>query len=410
MDALTIITVLITISAAFAYLNERFVKLPGTIGVISISVIVSLLILILGKTDKGLSGTLTTLAHNINFSKVLLNIMLGLLLFAGALHFDYKKLKELRWEVLLLSTLGVIISAGVFGLLFYTATWILNIKVPLIYCFLFGALISPTDPIAVAAILKKSIIPSRLHTIISGESLFNDAIGLVLFVTLLAISDPSVTVSTLSTLKLFASEVLGGIIVGVVAGFIGHRLLRFIKDFQTVFLISVALVLCIAIVASRLHASIPLAAVTAGLIVGDKSIDERNIANQFLHRIWTLIDEVLNTILFVMIGLQLVIMPFVQNYWFIGFLSIIIILIARVVSISTPAIILLRKLSFKTLSILTWAGIRGGISIAMALSLPSTPYREIILASCYFIVIFSIIVQGLTLNKLVKITMKGKEV
>ncbi len=188
MNLLTIVTILLGISAVFSYLNERFLKLPGTIGVVTISVVVSLVILIAGKTESRLSATLISFAAGINFSKVLLNVLLGLLLFASALHFDYGKLKEQRWPVLLLSTLGVIVSTVVFGLLFYLAGLLLRVHMPVIYCFIFGALISPTDPIAAGAILKRSILPPRLHTIISGESLFNDGVGLVLFVTLLSVA------------------------------------------------------------------------------------------------------------------------------------------------------------------------------------------------------------------------------
>ncbi|HSV10768.1 MAG TPA: sodium:proton antiporter [Hanamia sp.] len=402
MDLLTIITILLCVSAIFSYLNERFIKLPGTIGVVTISVVVSVLILIAGKTGSGLSGTIITFAGSINFSKVLLDVMLGLLLFASALHFDYHKLKEQRWPVILLSTLGVVISTFVFGGLFYLIVFLLPFNIPLIYCFVFGALISPTDPIAVAAILKKSKISPRLNTIISGESMFNDAIGLVLFVTLLSIAERSGATLTIAGIaRLFTHEVLGGIGIGLVAGFLGYRMIRSIRDFQTILLISVALIMAISFIAHQLLVSIPLSAVTAGLIIGNKSLDKKHMANQFLRRIWQLFDGVLNTIVFVMIGLQLVVMPFVNNYWLIGLLSIIVILIARLASVSLPAVFLLRRVSFSSLSILTWAGLRGGISIAMALSLPESPYREIILSSCYFIVIFSIIIQGLTLNKLV---------
>lgn len=405
MDLLTIITILFCISALFSYLNERFIKLPGTIGVVIISVVVSVLILIGGKTESTLSKTVITFAGSINFSKVLLDVMLGLLLFASALHFDYQKLKVQRWSVILLSTFGVIISTIVFGLLFYLAAMLLHINIPLICCLIFGALISPTDPIAVGAILKKSKISPRLNTIISGESLFNDAVGLVIFVTLLAIADQSGTALTVGGIaRLFAQEVLGGIAIGLIAGYLGYRMIRSIKGFQTILLISVALVSAISVIAHQLQASIPLSAVTAGLIIGNESLDKRHIADKFLSRIWQLLDDVLNTILFVMIGLQLVVMPFLNNYWLIGFLSIIAILIARLVSVSMPAVFLLRKVSFSNLSILTWAGLRGGISVAMALSLPESPYREVILSSCYFIVIFSIIVQGLTLNRLVEKT------
>ena len=409
MDLLTIITILICISAAFSYLNERFIKLPGTIGVVTISLIVSIVILIAGKTSNGITTQITTLAHNVDFSKVLLNVMLGLLLFAGALHFDYQKLKEQHLPVLVLSTVGVIVSAGVFGGLLYLVTQLLHIDIPLLYCFLFGALISPTDPIAVAAILKESNIPPRLNTIISGESLFNDGFGLVLFVIFLNFADPTRTnLTTPEIVHLFIREVLGGISIGLITGYIGYRLMKSIKSFQTILLISVALVLGISVIAGLFHASIPLAAVTAGLIVGNKSMDKRSIANQFLRRIWQLIDEVLNTILFVMIGLQLAVMPFLHHYWLTSVFCIAIILIARIVSVSLPAVVLLRKLNFGNLFILTWAGLRGGISVAMALSLPVSPYKEIILSNCYFIVIFSIIVQGLTLNKVVQRVVKTK--
>lgn len=403
MDMLTIITILIIISAAFSYFNERFIKLPGTIGVMTISVVVSIIILIAGKTNNTITNTIVTLAHSINFSKVLLDVMLGLLLFASALHFDYKKLKEQRLPVLLLSTFGVLVSAGVFGVLLYVVTLLIKMDLPLVYCFIFGALISPTDPIAVGAILKNSKISPKLNTIISGESMFNDALGLVLFVTLLSVANQSAASMTVgSVVQLFVREVLGGIGIGLIAGFLGYRMIRSIKNFQTILLISIALVLGISVIAHDFQVSIPLAAVTAGLIIGNESLDKRHIADQFLSKIWQLLDEVLNTILFVMIGLQLVTMPFLNHYWPTGLLSIIIILIARLVSVSMPAIFLLRKVSFSNLFILTWAGLRGGISVAMALSLPHSPYREVILSSCYFIVIFSIIAQGLTLNKVVE--------
>jgi CPA1 family monovalent cation:H+ antiporter len=341
---------------------------------------------------------------------VLLNIMLGFLLFASAFHFDYQKLKKQRLPVFLLSTLGVIISTGVFGGLFYLViTLVLQVHhIPFIYCLLFGAIISPTDPIAVGAILKNSKIPPRLDTIISGESLFNDGVGLILFVIILEITKKSGSTSSVEIIQLFAREVLGGIIIGLISGYLGYWLIKSIKDFQTIFLISIALVLGISVIAVKFNTSIPLAAVTAGLIIGNKSPGKKNIADQFLGKIWKLINDILNTILFVMIGLQLVTMPFLRDHWITGLISILILLIARVVSIAIPAFFLLRKLNFSNLSILTWAGLRGGISIAMALMLPESPYRQMILSGCYFIVIFSIIFQGLTLKKVVAIAVRYK--
>jgi len=402
LDILSIITILIIISAGFSYLNERFVKLPGAIGVMTMSVLASIVVLIIGRIGDEKSNLLTTLAHNINFSEVLLNVMLGFLLFASALHFDYQKLKVLRRQVLILSTLGVVVSTGIFGGLLFGVAYLLHIDIPLIYCFVFGALISPTDPIAVSAIITKSKIPPKLATIISGESMFNDAVGLILFVTFLGITKQSTnSISVIETLRSFGTQVIGGVLIGLVMGFIAYRLIKSIKDFQSIFLISIAVVLGISVVANKFDASIPLSAVVAGLVVGNNSFGKDHPATQFLNRVWQLLDGILNTILFVMIGLQLLILPFLRHFWLIGLISIVIILIARMISVSLIAFFELRKVNLVNLSILTWAGLRGAISIAMALSLPFSRYREVILSCCYFIVIFSVIVQGLTLNKLV---------
>jgi monovalent cation:H+ antiporter, CPA1 family len=410
MNLLTLITFLIGISAAFSYVNERFIRLPGTIGVVTISIVMSVVLLITGKTSNSLAVTITTAAYAINFSSVLLNILLAFLLFASALHFDYTELTRQRLPVLLLSTLGVVVSAGVFGGLFFGITRLLHLQVPLLYCLVFGALISPTDPITVGAILKNSKIQPRLHTIISGESMFNDGVGLVLFVILLEIAQqPGTGVSATAVLRLLAEEILGGFGIGLVAGYIGFRMMRSINDYQTILLISIALVLGISVVAQKVHASIPLSAVAAGLFIGNKGLDKHPKAGEFLGRVWQLVDDVLNTIVFVLIGLQLVVLPFLNNYWLTGLLSIIAILIARLLSVTLPALVLLRKVNVSNLFILTWAGLRGGISIAMALSLPPSPYKEIILAACYFIVIFSIIGQGLTLNKVVDFAVRKQK-
>jgi len=402
LDILPIITILIIISAGFSYLNEKFVKLPGAIGVMIMSVVASIVVLIMGRIGDEKSNLLTRLAHNINFSEVLLNVMLGFLLFASALHFDYQKLKAMRKPVLILSTLGVVVSTSIFGILLFGAAYVLHIEIPLIYCFVFGALISPTDPIAVSAIIKKSRIPPKLATVISGESMFNDAVGLIIYVMMLGITKQSSNrISIPETLRSFGTQVIGGVLIGFVMGFIAYRLIRSIKEFQTIVLISLATVLGISVVANLLHASIPLAAVVAGLVVGNNSFGKDHAATHFLNNVWQLLDGILNTILFVMIGMQLLILPFLRHYWLIGLISILIILIARIVSVSLIAFFELRKVNLVNLSILTWAGLRGGISIAMALSLPLSPYREVILSCCYCIVIFSVIGQGLTLNKIV---------
>lgn len=410
MNIITVITVLIIISALFSYINERFIKMPVMIGVMTISVILSLLVLVIGRIGDEKYNLIMRLAYNIDFSKILLDVMLAFLLFAAALHLDNNRLKVLKGPVFALSTLGVLISAGAFGGMFYGVTQFFNMHIPLVYCFIFGAIISPTDPIAVGAILKKSNVPSRLHTIISGESLFNDGLALILFVTLLGIArQDRETLSVMETLRIFAEEVLGGIALGLIFGYSGYWLIKSIRDYQTIFLISLAVVLGISLTANHFHVSIPLAAVVAGLIVGNTKFSKEHEGSEFFGRIWNLIDEVLNTILFVMIGLQLLVLPFLVDYWVIGMCSIIIILIARFMSVTVNAFFELHRLTLGGLSIITWAGLRGGISIAMALSLPHTRYSEIILSGCYCIVIFSVIVQGLTLNNVVNTVVGPKD-
>jgi CPA1 family monovalent cation:H+ antiporter len=404
MDILTIVTVLIIVTAAFSWLNARFLKLPGTIGVMTVAIVVSLIILISGKSYSGLGGTIKSLTDSMDFSKILLDVMLGFLLFASALHFDFQKLREQRKAVFVLSTLGVLISTAVVGGVLYGLTQFTDLDLPLLHCFIFGALISPTDPIAVAAILKKSKIPPALNTIISGESMFNDAVGIILFVTLANIAEntggKAFSVGHLA--KDFGVEVLGGVGIGLGLGYVGYRLMRSVHDFQTVLLLSVALVFGISLVASRVHASVPLAVVVAGLFIGNHDFGAGNRVHAYLVNIWKLLDEVLNTILFVMIGLQLVVLPFLNDYWITGISAILVLLLARVISVYIPARLQRRRVSTGGLAILTWGGLRGGISMAMALSLPESDYKETILAACYFVVVFSIIVQGLTLNRVVE--------
>lgn len=402
MDLLQLITLLLVISAGVSYLNQRFVKLPGTIGVVAISVVVSIVIVVIGKTNNELSDKIRDVSAGMDFSRILLDVMLGFLLFASALHFDYQKLRKQQWPVFVLSTLGVFMSTTIFGLLLYYLCSLFGIELPLVYCFIFGALISPTDPIAVGAILKHSKISEKLSTVIAGESLFNDAVGLLLFVLLLEfVQQPEAMISIGTVGSLLLHEILGGIAIGLLAGYSGYKLIKSIKDFQTILLLSVALVLGISFLANYFHASIPLAAVSAGLIIGNNSFHTDKISDDFLLKMWKMIDEVLNTILFVMIGLQLVAMPFLEEYWLLGLFSIVIILIARTVSVSLPALFLFGKLNVNNVLILAWAGLRGGISIAMALSLPDSQYKEGILSGCYFIVLFSTIGQGLTINTLI---------
>jgi len=414
MDLFVIIALLVIVSAFYSYINARYVKLPGTIGIVSIAIIASIITVFIDSIDPRTAKYLTVLAKNINFSSTVLNIMLGFLLFSSSFTLNTRRLKKEMRPVFLLSTLGVIISTIVFGWAFYEIATLFGVHIPLVYCLLFGALISPTDPIAVGAIIKNSRLPLNLETIISGESLFNDGIGLVLFITILDFArSGDVNPDWVKAALLFIKEVFGGIFLGVILGYIAFRLMKSITDFQTIVLVSVALVMSISVIAAYLHFSIPLAVVTAGLFAGNRSIniDSNEHSHQALEKFWQLIDEMLNTILFVMIGLQMINLPYLENYWLIGGIGIVAILIARWVSIMIP-LMFLRKIArntIKNVNILTWAGLRGGISIALALSLPYSSYRHILLAGSYFIVIFSVVVQGLTLNRVIEASIPKHE-
>jgi CPA1 family monovalent cation:H+ antiporter len=414
MDLFEIIALLVIVSSACSYLNARIIKLPGTIGIISIAIFLSVVTIIIDQLNPGAARYLTALAKDINFPGTVLNVMLGFLLFAGSFNLNTQRLKKEMRPVLILSTIGVIFSTIIFGFLFHWAASFFNAKIPLVYCFLFGALVSPTDPVAVGGIIKGSKLPANLETIILGESLFNDGVGLVLFITILEITESGNDhVDFAKAAILFAREVFGGIALGTVFGFVAFRLMKSITDFQTIVLVSLGLVMSICVVAADLHLSIPLAVVSAGLFTGNRSInlDNKEHSHESLEKIWMLIDEMLNTILFVMIGLQMVNLPYLNNYWLTGGVAILMILVARWLSIMLPLTFLRRTLdvNYGSINILTWAGLRGGISIALALSLPLTPYRHLILSGSYFIVIFSIIVQGLSLGKLINFSYRKKE-
>lgn len=313
--------------------------------------------------------------------------------------------------VFVLSTLSVILSTIIFGSLFYGAVLLFHIHIPFVYCLLFGALISPTDPIAVRAIIKNSKLPQNLATIISGESLFNDGIGLVLFITLLEIIGSGIDhISITKIALLFVREIFGGIAMGIILGYVVFRLMRSIKDFQTIVLMSLSLVMSISILAYYLQLSIPLTVVSAGLFAGNHTINTDNTEHfhEALQKFWQLIDEMLNTILFVMIGLQMINLPYLKYNWLIGGIAIMLIFVSRWLSVLLPLTFMRRILdvNYSSINILTWAGLRGGISIALALSLPLSPYRHIILTGSYFIVIFSVVIQGLTLNKVIDKSLK----
>jgi len=407
MDYFTIATVLVVLSAAFGYINIRFLKLPDTIGLMLITIVFTLAVFVLSYFDDTLLLKERELISNIDFETVLLDVMLSFLLFAGALHTNFQQLKIQRKPILAFATIGTLTSTFLAGGFVFLVLKFLQFEIDFIYCLLFGALISPTDPIAVLGILKKVGAPKKLETKIVGESLFNDGVGVVIFLTIYQIAKGGAEISVVHIAELFIVEVIGGIALGFAVGWGAYKLLKSIDDYDIEVIITIAAVMGGTLVAQQLHVSAPLAMVTAGLIVGNDTMRQSSmseITEQYVDKFWELIDILLNTILFVMIGMEILMLTFDMKYILAGFISIPILLFARYLSLLLPIKMYAKKLDFvpKTNLIMTWGGLRGGISIALALSLTQTMHRDLFLVITYIIVVFSIIVQGLTVGKLIK--------
>ena len=406
MKLFNILAILITLSAGFSYINHRFIRLPTTIGVMVISLLVSLGLTGLSSLGFGLEADARVLLDSIDFDETLLHGMLSFLLFAGALHINLADLARQKYIISTLATLGVIGSTFIMGLAsWWVLSW-LGIHLSFIYCLLFGALISPTDPIAVMGILKKAGVPATLETKITGESLFNDGVAVVIFLVILEIATGARDVSAASVAKLFLTEALGGAIFGLLIGALAYWMLKSVENYQVEILITLALVTGGFALADELHLSGPIAIVVAGLLIGNhgRMLAMSDEVRDHLDKFWELVDEILNAVLFVMIGLEVLILTFNGSYLLAGVILIPLVLIARFVCVGIPVVILRRFRTFSphVIKILTWGGLRGGISVALALSLPPGPNRDAILAVTYIIVVFSIIVQGLTIGKLVK--------
>ncbi|VAV86326.1 Na+/H+ antiporter, NhaP family [hydrothermal vent metagenome] len=408
MDYFSVAAILIVLSALFGYINVRFLKLPITIGLMIITIIFTLIIVVIGQFDDTLLLREKELISQIDFTTVLLDIMLSFLLFAGALHTNFAQLKIQRWPVFVFATVGTLVSTFLVGIIMYFILQGVGLQVDFIYCLLFGALISPTDPIAVLGILKKAGAPKNLETKIVGESLFNDGVGVVIFLTIFNIaSSSSANVEVLEIVKLFGKEVIGGIVLGLILGWITYRMMKSIDDYEVEVIITLAAVMGGTLLAHQLHLSAPLAMVTAGLIVGNDTV--RNAAmsettETYVDKFWELIDVLLNTILFVMIGMELLVLTFESSYIIAGLLAIPMVLLSRYLSLWHPIKFFAKKLEFvpHTNLIMTWGGLRGGISIALALSLTQEMHKELFLVITYIIVAFSIIGQGLTVEPIIK--------
>lgn len=408
MDYFTIASILIVISAIFGYINVRFFKLPLTIGLMLITIIFTIIVVGIGQFNDTILQSEKALIEQIDFERVLLDIMLSFLLFAGALHTNFNQLKVQRWPVLIFATLGVLTSTFLVGTLTYYLLQVLGLNIAYVYCLLFGALISPTDPIAVLGILKKANAPKKLETKIVGESLFNDGVGVVVFLTIFSIAAaPTETIEPSSILKLFGQEVIGGIALGLILGYVTYKLMKSINDYEVEVIITLATVMGGSLLAHKWHLSAPLAMVTAGLMVGNDTIRHSSmseITETYVDKFWELIDVLLNTVLFVLIGMEMLVLSFETNYILAGLISVPLVLISRYLSLWLPVKFFSKKLEFvpHTNLIMTWGGLRGGISIALALSLTPAMNRELFLVITYVIVVFSIIGQGLTVEPIIK--------
>ncbi|WP_046754874.1 cation:proton antiporter [Kordia jejudonensis] len=408
MDYFLITTILVSLAAGFGYINVRFLKLPNTIGLMLITIVFTLAVFGLSYIDDTLLNAEKYIITQIDFKSVLLDVMLSFLLFAGALHTNFEQLKVQRWPVLIFATLGVLASTFLVGIVMYYVLLLTGLEVNFIYCLLFGALISPTDPIAVLGILKKAGVPKKLEVKIVGESLFNDGVGVVIFLTIFQIaSSGSGNVSVADVAKLFGLEVLGGIALGGFLGWITYRLLKSIDDYDIEVIITLATVMAGTAIAHKLHVSAPLAMVTAGLIVGNDTVRGSamsEVTETYVDKFWELIDILLNTVLFVLIGMEMLVIAFEATYIIAGLIAIPIVLACRYVSLLFPIKFFEKRLDFvpKTNLIMTWGGLRGGISIALALGLTAEMHRDLFLVITYVVVVFSILVQGLTVGTLVK--------
>jgi len=399
--------ILISISALFAYINHRFIGLPTTIGVMMIAMLLSLLVYLFGLLGfADLHDQVTLMLGSIDFNKTLLHGMLSFLLFAGALHVNLNDLRKQQWVILSLATVGVCLSTVLLGTIAYYLLGALSCHLPYTYCLLFGALVSPTDPIAVMATVKRLGINKDLETTIAGESLFNDGVGVVVFVVLLMLLQNPDSITVTHVVWVFLEEAVGGILFGILLGALGYYLTNSIDNYKVEVLITLAIVMGGYGLAMYIHTSGPIAIVVAGLMTGNV-IRQRAMSDQTRNSVddfWELIDEILNVLLFALIGLEMLIIPFEAQWLIAGLLLIPIMLLVRVFSVGIPVrlIALRRKVAPHLVKILVWGGLRGGISVALALSLPVGEHRDLILFLTYIIVVFSIVVQGLTIGPFIR--------
>jgi CPA1 family monovalent cation:H+ antiporter len=401
-----ILALLLTASAVFSYINHRFLKLPTVIGIMLVALVFSLGLNLLGPVGILLEHEVQEMLASIDFDETLLHGMLSFLLFAGALHVNLNDLSQQRGIIFVLATVGVVGATFLIGAISWVVFGLIGLDIPFIYCLLFGALISPTDPIAVLGILKQSNAPKSLEAKIAGESLFNDGVAVVMFLIIARIAAGGTEVTAGEVLLIFSQEAMGGLMFGLGAGGLTYWMLKSVDNYQVEVLLTLALVTGGYALAETLHLSAPIAIVVAGLLIGNHgrvlAMSEKTRGH--LDTFWELVDEILNAVLFVLIGLEVLALTFIQEYLLAGLLAIPIVLLARFVTVGIPITIMRRFRNFtpKAIQVLTWGGLRGGISVALALSLPAGEIRDTLVAVTYAVVVFSILVQGLTIGPLIR--------
>lgn len=399
--------VLIVLSAVLGWINHRYLRLPGTVAMTLMGALASLAMIAADALLQGggVSAQVSGFLEDIDFHDTLMNGMLSFLLFAGALHVDLEHLRRGRWQIAVLSTVGVAASTVLVGLGLKGLASLFGLDAPLIWCFVFGALISPTDPVAVMGVLKTAKVPPTLQATIAGESLFNDGVGVVVFSILLASAVGGEAFSLPHAGEMFVVEALGGALLGAVAGGIAYRAMKAIDDYSVEVMITLATVMGGYALATALHISGPVAMAVAGLIVGNPGVSHAmsDITKDYVLKFWALLDEVLNAVLFLLIGLEAVVLADRFGLLALGLLTIPLVLAARALSVGAPLILWRRRLPIGlAFPVMTWGGLRGGISIALALSLPSGSMKDLILAATYMVVLFSVLAQGATIGALVR--------
>ncbi|MDX1375821.1 MAG: sodium:proton antiporter [Burkholderiales bacterium] len=407
MHLLDIVALLVSLTALLAYANHRWLRLPTTIGVMLIALLLSLALIAAGELGYGVEAWAERIVGRIDFSEALMHGMLSFLLFAGALHVDLNDLARQKFIIGTLATAGIVLSTFLVG----TALWLVlplaGFTLPYIWCLVFGALISPTDPIAVLGILKSARVPKSLEVKVAGESLFNDGVGVVVFLVLVGIATKGGDVSAGAVAGLFALEALGGALLGLGLGTLAYWMLKSVDSYQVEVLLTLALVMGGYSLALALHTSGPIAIVVAGLFIGNQgrrwAMSETT--REHLDTFWELVDEILNAVLFVLLGLEILVLSLRGETLVAGLLAIPIVLLARWVSVSLPVRLMrrLREFTPGAITVMTWGGLRGGISVALALSLPAaSEARELLVAVTYVVVVFSILVQGLSVGAVVR--------